>query len=790
MPNFTIDIQVEETAYTPYDLDQALPASSLEADWVRGKQSDFFFFDEMSDTYKTIPYHPNDKNNFLEKLRVAGLDDYKDVIPAYNQQVPTSLLSHVNASNFSPPTSKQIILDNDSYKVYFFKDEQGRINCQIHGCVRIQTVGESEFKILPGQLQGTFKLSQDKRYLQLINYKTTNPVIKALLLGEPFSDGMFEETESEKVKQESSAISRQASNDSGTSSSYSNMSDNEGVLNNSMSRPSHTDVYSDAPPLSANKTVRVFSIDFDGCLSRADLFPNIETVENPFIEETLDVIENGNQYLWNNFSFCHDDILMNGSNRQTPYLEAINTRHNKVAWWKLFHPLAGRLQVTADDFVLADAYRNPSHSDQNEILLQGAEKKLASELRQITRAENYDEYCDLDTKIGLLYTQMHRAYQIADAKEIEFNFFDDHLDGGTPILSDLYKFYSTRPNLIPFGVTLKLWHYTGDKPETVEVSIKGSGSYNPCYARVAKDLASKEEEIYSNEKIPKRRDLEQYLSEHPIVQLTKIAQLPQGFNINELDTSENLRLAINAIYRGMPLFKTCDDNTIEPLFVTEDEVTALMDSADLVDQVIAISNGNKQSGPEGEVAVFPSELRSIIIKQSSENRDGVTADEKSSDSIFLSVVRRTIAEFKPILSLDNSSSYPKILSGRHHITTCRNSYLASQTKLFTKSRGIISEDGVKGCQQEMKAAQTDCLSSVRSEIYANPLHKITDLLCGILGKLVQKITRSPASENPNSLFSSKRMKLTGNLRQATQTGKITRLLADEQEKESISKLRR
>lgn len=87
-----------------------------------------------------------------------------------------------------------------------------------------------------------------------------------------------------------------------------------------------------------------------------------------------------------------------------------------------------------------------------------------------------------NSKITLLYQQMHRAFELNPGETV-FNFYDDTYDG---ILKPLQMFFKENPDFIPKGMTLHLHYYakTQDNPTaTIQAfpPIEGTGKHDPNY---------------------------------------------------------------------------------------------------------------------------------------------------------------------------------------------------------------------------------------------------------------------------------------------------------------------
>lgn len=217
-------------------------------------------------------------------------------------------------------------------------------------------------------------------------------------------------------------------------------------------------------------TIRFLSFDFDGCLFN----------ESYNLAKKQNVIESNKAFLnkikIENRSFSKVYTAV-GSNRQSKMIDVINSP-DKGSCFPAVERVSKFLSTTLDPLLLADIYGN---------LEPGTSYKRA-------RDKNYQrEHSDWlfdETKVTIIYAQMHKIANENPTEKISFDFFDDRADEelGINILGKLKDFYDKNQDLVPTNVTLTLHQYAG-KNVTQIAKIEGSGFIDKNYQQTVKDLA-------------------------------------------------------------------------------------------------------------------------------------------------------------------------------------------------------------------------------------------------------------------------------------------------------------
>ena len=258
---------------------------------------------------------------------------------------------------------------------------------------------------------------------------------------------------------------------------------------------------------SKRKKIVISSLDGDDCLFH----------RNGYLEENSNVLEQN--YLL--FAHLQDQLkdkdkgtLYVGSNRQSLPIDILNSRPSgngrtarprRESFLKIFP-------------MIADVLKRASGKDVNysRQLLPDIVSSLPTGTTYYSALKEYEDnpnistdeplqykyrhpLCPMDeSKILLLYSQMHDAALANPNCDITFNFYDD----GENLLKNLYYMYSTYPKLIPKNISLNLFLYNGTAaPTPVKVfnqqdpselfeskPLSGEGSVNANYRHDIKSL--------------------------------------------------------------------------------------------------------------------------------------------------------------------------------------------------------------------------------------------------------------------------------------------------------------
>lgn len=242
--------------------------------------------------------------------------------------------------------------------------------------------------------------------------------------------------------------------------------------------------------------IRVLSLDFDGCLFHRGYMqdPNVITANRDFLQRLK--AEN---------SKFDQVITMVGSNRQSWFVDILNAQH-RGSCFPAIQRITNYLQCELDRFLMADIYgdlpgglsfeRALEAMQPTEPKSKGVFETLKSYVVSDTREEServkHHDWVFDETKMTILYAQMHKIANEHPDQEIVFEFYDDRgLGMRTPhdILEYLNGFFCANSALIPSNVTLRLHHYAGENKTFVN-SIQGQGVVDTHYRQTVKEFAS------------------------------------------------------------------------------------------------------------------------------------------------------------------------------------------------------------------------------------------------------------------------------------------------------------
>lgn len=216
--------------------------------------------------------------------------------------------------------------------------------------------------------------------------------------------------------------------------------------------------------------IHVLSLDFDGCLFNAKYLINKNVIESNAKLFKLLKKENDSY---------EETIIFVGSNRQSHELDIYNSFKNDTdSCFEVIVEIARELSAKLDKFLLADVYND---------LTAGTAFQLATSENSL---DIEHPNCRFDeTKLSLLYAQIHKIASDYSHEKIVFNFFDDRQD----ILKALFNFFQKFPEMIPKNVNLYLNQYKGAEvqlyPNAFEGEIRGKGIIDENYSETVKKMA-------------------------------------------------------------------------------------------------------------------------------------------------------------------------------------------------------------------------------------------------------------------------------------------------------------
>ncbi len=216
--------------------------------------------------------------------------------------------------------------------------------------------------------------------------------------------------------------------------------------------------------------IRILSFDVDGCLFnhayRGSTDRDVVSHNRLFLEE----IRNKN----NDFS---KTITMVGSLRQSKHLDDLGSEYNSTTCcFPAVKEIADDLASTFDPLLLADIF---------------GDLRNGTSCHRILNNLMDHAFCIADeSKLLILYAQMHHVAMTHQNEDIVFDFYDDRGNGSQApedILEHLSAFFTLNPSMIPRRVTLRLNHYEGNEATPFQPII-GIGSLDAAYRQTIVDM--------------------------------------------------------------------------------------------------------------------------------------------------------------------------------------------------------------------------------------------------------------------------------------------------------------
>lgn len=273
--------------------------------------------------------------------------------------------------------------------------------------------------------------------------------------------------------------------------------------------------------------IRVISLDYDGCLHRS--------FDSDVIAENQKLL----CYLKSESKRYDKTIAFLGSNRQSKKVDKSNSMQNKSSCFIPFLMVVKHLDVDIDLLLMADIYGN---------LPEGTSFFRAIDRKY--RGSHADWIFD-ETKLTLLYAQIHKTAKQYSSETIEYHFFDDRsiLNNGfsNDILDHLHGFFSKYPDVLPKNVTLCLHHYQGERIVSYS-KIQGIGMIDKDYAQTVKEMA-----YLVTKKLP------QYLWRGGVTGLNMGIPIDVARNLNPTQLTRDKRVKVSQ----MSVFTTPPSKTSE-----------------------------------------------------------------------------------------------------------------------------------------------------------------------------------------------------------------------------------
>lgn len=235
-------------------------------------------------------------------------------------------------------------------------------------------------------------------------------------------------------------------------------------------------------PLTVERKIIAFSIDYDGCLFHYGVYGKPES-DNPIITQNkliIDIIAgiiSGSRFAQIYFQV--------GSNRQSKGVDLSNSIRNKsgscyaaiLKFCDEFCQSYPDSNISVDRFLLSDAFGEVP-----------AGENFSDSVNQ--RHMYFHDYFFDVSKLTLLYAQMHKLASENEDSEVQYHFFDDlyYQDDPDDILNHLRIFFGKHAYMIPNNVTLHLHFYNGEEYDHIN-TVNGTGEIDHNYRNNIKHMA-------------------------------------------------------------------------------------------------------------------------------------------------------------------------------------------------------------------------------------------------------------------------------------------------------------
>lgn len=217
--------------------------------------------------------------------------------------------------------------------------------------------------------------------------------------------------------------------------------------------------------LPGTKKISVRAFDFDGCIFNRNYYRI--TASKRLIEANKELILNTSK---NILTEKFDEVVfMVGSNRQSLAVDNVNNKDGTSSCFPALYELCNEFQqrlpsipCRVDQYLLADTYG----------------KKLTGENFENALKKdnnfNYSHWLFDDSKVTIVYAQIHKIASSSPDHEIIYDFYDDRCGGKDDIINALAIFFGENSDLVPCNLAMRFNYYAGNGVKKV-ATIKGKG---------------------------------------------------------------------------------------------------------------------------------------------------------------------------------------------------------------------------------------------------------------------------------------------------------------------------
>lgn len=234
-------------------------------------------------------------------------------------------------------------------------------------------------------------------------------------------------------------------------------------------------------------TIEVYSFDFDGCLANIDYLSS----------DKKDIIKSNQRLLDFIKQTVNRLIVFVGSNRQCFDDDYTNSfDDSRGSCYSAIQTITNYIGAILDKFLLADIYNNlNSGTSFDDALTHLDERQKDYKADTIKNNPFFPNWIHDESKLTILYAQIHKIALENPTEPIEFNFVDDRAD----LLENLHTYFSKYPELIPQNVRLNLKQYIGESVLSEQgldpfikhyAPVQGIGRLDVNYPNTVKQIAA------------------------------------------------------------------------------------------------------------------------------------------------------------------------------------------------------------------------------------------------------------------------------------------------------------
>ncbi|KTD48933.1 Dot/Icm T4SS effector [Legionella rubrilucens] len=228
--------------------------------------------------------------------------------------------------------------------------------------------------------------------------------------------------------------------------------------------------------------IRAISLDFDGAIFNGDFHRHKDVIRAN--KALLDLIAN-------NAEGYESTTLYAGTNRQSISDDAANAHRNDTGsafphLMQLTAYLNKFLKVKLDKFLLTDLYHQRKAGESFNEALTLLEKDSPHYDREKIKHGPFKDWLHDQSKLTLLYAQIHRFAKQHPKDTLDFYFYDDRDD----ILDKLHAYFQQNPHRLPRNLCLRIKQYCGEGSLKDYPPVQGTGKIDKKYKATVKHLAT------------------------------------------------------------------------------------------------------------------------------------------------------------------------------------------------------------------------------------------------------------------------------------------------------------